>query len=297
MIQTKRRAFVDAITGRPLSLAGSHTWNTVQAFNGKTAPLNALVGNFTRLWTVETRGMILEDSPWGSNSKGLAKVSDVPWKKDGSLNNRYYQRLEAVVKKAASKDIITGVVLFDHAFNAYFPKGWENHPFYNLGPSNVTEIHTKGSWTKYQRAHVKRTTKILEQYDNVIYEVGNELHSNSVPWFQRKVVQWVRKWTDKPVGVSYASGLKPSRGRSQNWMAATGADWVAPSQGERIDGFKGVYIFDTDHVSALRSNVSGLRSAWRRGDSLWLMDGLNGHVLRNQNSLHSDRMFILNALN
>jgi len=273
-------------------LAGSHTWNTVQPFNNVTTPLSKLVGNFTRLWTVETRGMILQGSAWGSNSPGLVRVQDVPWKNDGSLNKRYYNRLENVVCKAERRDVVTGVVLFDHAFNAYFPRGWEFHALNGLGPEDVTQVHTKGPWNKYQRAHVKEVVKRLEDYDNVIYEVGNELHRNSVPWFQKTVVKWVKKWTDKPVGVSYASGIKPSRGRSQDWITRTGADWAAPSGGERVSGFKGHYVFDTDHASALRTNVSGLRSAWQRGDSLWLMDGLDGHILRNQGSLAADRNFI-----
>jgi len=275
-----------------LKLAGSHTWNTVQPFNNVTTPLRKLVGNFTRLWTIETRGMVLQNSTWGSNTPGLVRVQDVPWKKDGSLNERYYNRLENVVRKAERRDVVTGVILFDHAFNAYFPRGWKFHPLNGLGPKDATEIHTRGRWNKYQRAHVKEVVKRLEDYDNVIYEVGNELHGNSVSWFQKKVVTWVKKWTDKPVGVSYASGIRPSRGRSQDWITRTGADWAAPSGGERVSGFKGHYVFDTDHASALRPNVSGLRSAWQRGDSLWLMDGLDGNILRNQGSLAADRNFI-----
>lgn len=272
--------------------AGSHTWNTVQPFNGKTTPLDPLTGNFTRLWTVETRGMVLQDSFYGSNSTGTVRVGNIPWKSDGSLNKRYYKLLERVVSKAERRDIVTGVVLFDHAFNAYFPGGWDNHPFNGLGPSDVTQIHTKGAWNKYQRAHVKQVVKTLESYGNVAYEVGNELHRNSVPWFQRKVIKWIKKWTDKPAGVSYASGLKPSSGRDQSWIAKMDADWAAPAGGARIPGFKGFYVFDTDHASALTTNVAGLRTAWNRGDSLWLMDGLGGDILRNRDSLAPDRAFI-----
>lgn len=276
-----------------LKLAGSHTWNTVQPFNGKTISLDKLTGNFTRLWTVETKGMVLSGSIWGSNSNGVVAVGKTPWKNDGSLNKRYYKTLEKVVAEADSKDIVTGVCLFDHAFNAYFPGGWDRHPFNGLGPSGPEYIHTIGSWNKFQRAHVKEVTKRLEKYDNVIYEVGNELSGNSVQsGFQKKVVKWVNKFTDKPVGVSYAGGYRASRGRTQDWIARTGADWAAPSGGERVSGFKGAYIFDTDHASALRPNLAGLQAAWRRGDALWLMDGMDGQVLRNQGSLLPDRNYI-----
>lgn len=294
LIATKGRHFIDALTGEKKNLAGSHTWNTVQPFNGETVSLNKLVGNFTRLWTVETRGAVLSESPWGSTSEGKARVGLVPWKEDGSLNKKYYNRLEQVVKKARRKDIVTGVILFDHAFNAFFPGGWSSHPLNGLGPSDVTQVHTKGRWNKYQRAHVKKTIQTLEPYGNVIYEVGNELHRNSVPWFQRKVIKWVKKWTDKPVGVSYASGVYID----EQWMNNTGADWAAPNASPRSGGvvrqagFKGPQVLDTDHGWALRSNVPGLRAGWQDDRPLWLMDGLDGRVLRNVNSLAPDRAYI-----
>lgn len=280
------------------NLAGSHTWNTVQPFNGKTTSLNKLVGNFTRLWTVETTGIVLQGSAWGSNTSGTVRVSNTPWKSDGSLRKSFYKRLKNVVKKAEAKDIVTGVVLFDHAFNAYFPKGWKNHPFNGLGPSDASKVHTRGPWNTFQRAHVKKVTKTLEPYDNVIYEVGNELHRNSVPWFQKTVIKWVKRFTDKPVGASYASGLYAD----QSWLTKIGADWIAPNNSLRsggvrkVSGFKGPQIFDTDHASALRTNVSGLRTAWNQGRPLWLMDGLNGDILRNGSNLAPDRAFINSIL-
>lgn len=295
-IKVKTSDFI--IDGNPYRLAGNHTWNTVQPIGGEVISLNRLSGNFTRLWTVETEGMVLQNSFYGTNTPGLVKVDDVPWKKDGSLNQGYYDRLEKVVKKAQRKDIVTGVVLFDHAFNAYFPQGWENHPFSKLtnGPESVEYIHTKGPWNKYQRAHVKQVVKTLEPYNNVIYEVGNELHRYSVSWFQKKVISWVKKWTDKPVGASYASRVKPSAGRTQDWLTQVNADWIAPAGLEKVSGFKGPQVLDTDHAWPLTSNVAGLRRAWSEGRSLWVMDGLGGTVLKNRDNLQPDRDFITGIL-
>jgi hypothetical protein len=282
------------IDGKPTQLAGNHTWNVVQAFNGKRVSLDDITGNFTRLWTVETRGMRLDNKFYGSNTTGIAKVDVVPWKKTGELNQKFYDRLETVVKRAEKRDIVTGVVLFDHAFNAYKEFGWENHPFNGLGPTEASEIHTIGSWNKYQRAHVKEVVKTLEPYDNVIYEVGNELARGSVSKFQAKVIKWVKKWTDKPVGASYAVAVY----RDQSWLKRVGADWIAPSNSARaggvkkVAGFKGPQVLDTDHAWALTSNVSGLQTAWNDGRSLWLMDGFGGSVLRNRDNLQPDRDFI-----
>lgn len=280
--------------GNPVRLAGNHTWNTVQAFDGKRVSLDRITGNFTRLWTVETKGVRLDNKFYGSNTSGVAEVDVVPWKRDGRLNRKFYARLEAVVRKAERRDIVTGVVLFDHAFNAYFDGGWENHPLNGLGPDDAHQVHTAGPWNKYQRAHVKGVVKTLEPYGNVIYEVGNELSRNSVPKFQAKVVRWVKKFTAKPVGVSYAAGVY----ENQSWLAKVGADFIVPSQGARaggvrkISGFKGPQLLDTDHGWALTSNVAGLRTAWGQGRNIWLMDGLYGDVLRNRDNLEPDRNFV-----
>lgn len=292
MIQVKRSHFY--LNGKRLKLAGNHTWNTVQPIAGEKVSLDRLTGNFTRLWTVETYGMRLDNQFYGSQTSGLARVKYTPWNDDGSLNDRYYRSLRRVVRQAEEKDMIVGVVLFDHAFNAYFDNGWQNHPLNGLGPTDPTQIHTKGKHNIYQRNHVKRVVSTLEKYSNVIYEVGNELHRNSISWFQSKVIQWVKKWTTKPVGASYAAGVF----QDQSWLKRVGADWIAPSNSERaggvkkVAGFKGPQVLDTDHAWALRSNVSGLKSANSQFRPLWLMDGLDGTVLNNYNSLTPDRNFI-----
>lgn len=292
-IQARRNGFYG--DGKLLKLAGNHTWNTVQPIAGKTIPIDRITGNFTRLWTLETRGVDFNQNPsWGSNTPGVARISNVPWKEDGSLNKRYYKSLEKVVSKAEEKDIVTGVVLFEHTLQAYFGQGWENHPLNGLGPNAADQIHTKGSWNQFQRAHVKKVVKTLEPYNNVIYEVGNELHRNSLQDFQKMVVKWVQKFTDKPIGVSYASAVY----RDQSWMTKVDADFIVPGNGARaggvrkITGFKGPQILDTDHGWALNSNVSGLRTAWSQGRPLWLMDGFDGTMLRNNVSLASDKAYI-----
>jgi len=278
---------------KEVELAGSHTWNNVQPFNGKTVSLDTVTGNFTRLWTIETRKANFADSPWGSNTEGLISISDGPWKKDGSLNRRYYDRMETVVKRAENRDLVTGVILFEGSIQRIFGGAWENHPFNGLGPKRHEDIHSKGKWNKYQRAHVKELVTRLEPHDNVVYEVGNELARESVPWFQRKVIQWVRKFTDKPVGVSYASGRYDNR-----WMTNMDADFIVPGNGakaggvRKVAGFKGPQILDTDHSHPLVPRVSSLQTAWRDGRPLWLMDGLDGSILRNQGSLVPDRSYI-----
>ena len=284
------------VDGKRTQLAGNHTWNNVQPVDGNVIGMDKVTGNFTRLWTLETRAVNFEESPWGSNTPGVARIGNSPWKKDGSLNGRYYKALEKTVKAAASRDITVGVCLFEGTLSTYFRGSdyvsWKAHPFNGLGPADTYQVHTKGPWNKFQRAHVKRVTQTLEKYDNVMYEVGNELPRDSIKWFQGKVIEWVNKFTNKPVGASYAQGMKPSRGRTQDWLTSIGADWIAPSGSAKLANFKGPQILDTDHAWPLFSNVAGLRSAWNDGRSLWVMDGFAGDLLRNQENLNPDRAFI-----
>jgi hypothetical protein len=293
-VSTKGGQFIDKLTGKLLELAGSHTWNTVQPIGGETVALRKLVGNFTRLWTIETKAADFGQSRWGSNTLGLQQIQDGPFKNDGSLNGGYYRRLEKVVRRAENRDIVTGVVLFEGSIQGIFPGAWENHPFNGKGPEGHEKIHSRGPWNKLQREHVKRVVETLEPYGNVIYEVGNELARESTRWFQSKVVDWVQKWSDAPVGVSYATAVY----QNQDWMLRTGADFNVLGNGTRaggvrkLPGFRGPQILDTDHAWPLYSNVPGLSTAWEQGRPLWLMDGLDGSVLRNQESLAGDRAFI-----
>ncbi len=274
--------------GKPLKLAGSHTWNNVQAIGGETVGLDKIVGNWTRLWTIETSGANFGSSRWGSTRPGVQKISDTPWKQDGSLRRSYYNRMEEAVARAEKRDIVTGVMLFEGSIHDYFASGWDNHPFNGLGPAEQGDVHTRGPWNRFQREHVKTLVKRLEPYGNVLFEVGNELDRSSTNWFQRQVVKWVKKWTDKPVGVSFAQAVRDD----QSWMKRVGADWIAPGGSAPVSGFKGPQVLDTDHAWPLWSNVAGITSAWNAGRPVWLMDGLDGKVLRNQVSLAPDRAAI-----
>ena len=278
------------VNGKPRTLAGNHTWDVVQPIAGNTTSIDKITGNFTRLWTIETKAFVNNRPPFVGNDPRLIRVKGGPWKKDLSLNRRFYRRMERAVAAAERRDMVTGVVLFEGSLPDLFPRAWEFHPFKGHGPATHHDVHTRGPWNRYQEAHVRRMVKTLEPYSNVIYEVGNELTKPSVSWFQKWVVGLVKRLTDKPVGVSYARAVRPEGG--QQWMRATGADWIAPGGPAKVLGFNGPQVLDTDHSWALRSNVPGLQAAARDGRPIWLMDGFKGTMLKNINSLTPDRNFI-----
>ena len=288
MITTKGDRFL--INGRPRTLAGNHTWDVVQPVAGNRTPIDKLTGNFTRLWTIEARAFVNNRPPFAGADPGLIRVKGGPWRKDLSLNGRFYRRMERAVAEADRRDMVTGVVLFEGSLPDLFPRAWEFHPFRGHGPATHHDVHTRGPWNRYQKAHIKRMVRTLEGYDNVLFEVGNELTKPSTDWFQGWVVRQVQRLTDAPVGVSYARGVSPSSG--QQWMLRTGADWIAPGGPAPVAGFRGPQVLDTDHSWALRSNVPGLQTAAKAGRPIWLMDGFKGTMLANIDNLRPDRNFI-----
>ena len=288
MITVKGDRFL--INGKARTLAGSHTWDVVQPVAGNRTPIDRLTGNFTRLWTIETRAFVNSSPPFVGADPGLIRVKGGPWKEDLSLNGKFYRRMEKAVAEADRRDMVTGVVLFEGSLPDLFPRAWEFHPFRGHGPKTHHDVHARGPWNRYQKAHIKRMVRTLEGYDNVLFEVGNELTRPSTGWFQGWVVKQVQRLTDTPVGVSYARGASPSSG--QQWMRRTGADWIAPGGPAPVAGFKGPQVFDTDHSWALRSNVSGLQTAAKAGRPIWLMDGFKGTMLANIDNLQPDRNFI-----
>jgi len=273
--------------------AGSHTWNHVQPIDGRTVGVDSIIGNLSSAWTIETQGFDPSGSIWGTNAPGPVRIGKVPWKPDGSLNGKYYRALAEFVAAAERRGIDVVVRLFEGTFQA-FPGGWANHWSRGLrrGPAAPELVHSRGPWNEHQREHVRRVAQVLAPFDNVIGHAGNELHRNSIGWFQPAVVRWWRRWSDDPIVVGYAQGMKPSHGRSQAWMATTGADILSPAHGERVSGHGGRYLFDTDHSHPLRHVPGSLQAAHARGDWILLMDGHGGNLLRNQNDLSPDRAFI-----
>ncbi|MFZ9889991.1 MAG: hypothetical protein ACO3JL_21045, partial [Myxococcota bacterium] len=222
------------IAGKRLKLAGNHTWDTVVKFGGKSTPLTALVGNFTRLWPVEVSRLTTNGASDWTTNKEFA-ITPLPWKRTNGkfdldkLNTLYFDRLEAKVKQAEEMGMVVSVVLFDGAYNRFFgTEEWTKHPLnpnnnlQGVGPSHVNGIHASGDHVPYQRKYVKEVIRRVGGYPNVLFEIGNELHSSSVAW-QKSMVRLVKKRSDRPVGVSYVTSL-----RDNAWMKTSGADWFAP---------------------------------------------------------------------
>lgn len=296
--------------GKRIQFAGAHTWDSITGLGGPRTQLRSLAmpdvdkdkGIYpgTRLWAhIEPARLTLDGSqPWATGAR--LKTELLPWRrKNGKwdlsrISKRWLRRLKSVVSEAEKRDIITQVVLFDGAFNRFFGADeWEAHPMnpknniQNIGPTNVSLVHSKGPWNKYQRKLIRTAAEALTENRNVILEIANEPDRSSVQtgWY-KNMIKTAKKASNAPVLASYVTRL------ADDWMRRSGADLFGPaSMGQRID-LPAHEVADDDHAFPLRGDVGLLREAWQRGNSVLMMDGLNGDVLRNVGNLGPGRDFL-----
>jgi hypothetical protein len=151
--------------------------------------------DYTRIFT----GSYVEnDQSFGIEKNTLAPPKDkliTPWARSNEpgyinggnkfdleqWNPEYFDRLHDFVAIAEKLDIIVEVTFFSSIYNDGY---WQYCPFYAENNINDTDridrilVHTKsnGNLFKYQEAMVRKLTRELNKYDNVIYEIQNE------PW-------------------------------------------------------------------------------------------------------------------
>ena len=182
--------------------------------------------DYTRIFT----GSYLENTEsFGIEKNTLAPLKDkliTPWARCKDLgyinggnefdldrwNEKYFERLHDFVSTAENLDIIVEVTFFSSIYNE---DNWKYCPFYAENNINNTDriersfVHTNrnGNLFKYQEAMVRKITRELNKYDNVIFEIQNE------PWsdqegqlflLNKNVIPEKPNWTAKS---NQASGL------------------------------------------------------------------------------------------
>ncbi len=316
------RYFVDS-DGRAVFLAGFHDGWELQDFawddweepvrfdwNRFLDELSAGGISAIRLWCVE-HTKLDESDPQLTTPMPFLRVPGHGKANDGGekfdldrLNAAYFRRLEQRVAQAAERGIYVVVMLFQ-GWSIEDKEGrvnpWPYHPFHRSnnvngvdgdlnGDGQGREVHTwlgaDHSITRYQRAYVRKVVETVGRFDNVLYEVANESHADSLLW-QEHMVEFIRQVEGRlgkrhPVGISVPFSPRRTAGLNARLFRCN-ADWVSPNR-EAARGFdfrtnpppadgRKVVLLDTDHLFGVDCRDPGW--VWRafcRGYNVLYMD-------------------------
>jgi len=220
------------------------------------------------------------------------------------LNQAYFDRLRSRVQEAGDRGIYVIIMLFQGW--SIEDKGgkvnpWPYHPFHRAnningvkgeldGDGQGKELHTwlgrMHPFTEWQRAYVRKVVDTVNDCDNVLYEIANESHGESMEW-QYRMIEYIhayekRKPKQHPVGmtVPFARPRKPGLNGA---LFAGPADWISPNREAPrpfdyrslpppADGRK-VVLSDSDHLFGL--NLKDHSWVWKtflRGHNVLYMD-------------------------
>lgn len=329
VLQSNPRYFTDG-TGKAIYMTGSHTWNNLQdsgiepiQFFDYSAYLDRLQKynhNLVRLW-------VWEQAAWATWADEKVVFDPLPYRRLGpgtaldgglkfdltELNEAYFNRLRSRVVAAGDRGIYVAVMLFQ-GFSIESKgsrKGnnpWASHPYHSAnnvngmngdldGDGEGTEVHTLQvpAITALQEAYVRKTIDMLNDLDNVLYEISNESHANSEDW-QYHMITFIksyeaRKPKQHPVGMTVE---QPGGDNSE--LTNSPADWISPNNPSKEDEGTGsmvkgapaqnddymssppvadgkkVILSDTDHLWGLGGNPGWVWKSFLRGLNPIFMD-------------------------
>ncbi len=310
--------------GKAIYLTGSHTWNnlvdmkctdmsladSLETFDfvQHLQWLKQYNHNFIRLWAWE---LLNWDTHGVSDEANIYQVTPHPWVRTGpgqgldgkpkfdlhQFNPVYFDRLKLRVKQAADEGIYVSIMLFEGWGLQFSREAFRNHPFHHdnningiNGDSNNdgsgVEIHTleNKEITGIQKTYIKKVIDVVNEFDNVLFEISNENHPPSTEW-QYHMISFVKDYEKQlakqhPVGMTFQY-----KGGSNDVLMKSPADWISPNNegGYRdnpptSDGSK-VIVTDTDHLWGIGGNQAWVWKSFLRGLNPIFMDIYEGSVL------------------
>jgi hypothetical protein len=309
------RYFTDD-NGKAIYLTGSHNWANLQDvkkgghyafypdYQSHLDMLKKYNHNFLRMWYFETSVWFIGDEdphsvsphPFARTGPGIAR-DGLPKFDLTKLNQEYFGRLKNRVKAAADHGIYVSIMLFQGIASVNRKEEWEYNPFHkdnNINGINGDkngdgfgkEVHTLADpeITKIQEAYVRTVIDTVNAFDNILYEIGNELTGGSTA-FQYHMIHYIKdreKSMPKqhPVGMTFQWDGRDS-GKNGDLFDGP-ADWVSPAvePGQEYktdppsaDGRK-VIILDTDHLWGTGGDRVWVWKSFLRGDNPVYMDPL-----------------------
>jgi hypothetical protein len=198
---------------------------------------------------------------------------------------------------AGEYGIYLSIMLFEGWGIQFSPNAYENHPFHpanNIngivgdvdGDGKGLEIHSlaNADVLAIQKEYVKGVIDLVNEFDNVLYEISNESHGLSTDW-QCHMINFIKGYEQNlpkqhPVGLTFQH-----RGGNNESLFQSPADWISPNRegGYRdnppvSDGRK-IIISDTDHLWGIGGDESWVWKSFLRGLNPIFMDPYDGKVL------------------
>lgn len=267
------KKFLDIVTRYRLNFIRLWRWN--ELFKFSYLKENEMFGK---------KVYFTSPSPWLRTGPGVAKDGKPKFDLT-KFNESYFKTLRERVEMAGKRGIYVSIMLFEGHSIRYSeaPWRWDGHPFNkenNIngidGDANSDgiglEVHTLAvpQVTRVQEAYVRKVIDTVNDLDNVLFEVANESHPQSIEW-QNHIVRFIKEYEAKkpkqhPVWISTHGG-----GPANALLFESPADCVAPSAegGYRdnpppADGRK-IILLDTDHLWGAPGDFQWVWKAFTRG--------------------------------
>jgi hypothetical protein len=261
--------------------------------------------NFMRMWRWEQAQWMqfvhgdtqIRYKPMAYVRTGPGKALDGKPKFDlGRFNQAYFDRLRERVVAAGERGIYVSVMMFQgfsveqKGTKGVDPKkgnAWDGHPYNSKnnvngfngdlnGDGEGDETHTLKSpeIVKLHETYIRKVIDTLNDLDNVLWEISNESHTNSIEWHYH-MIRFIKDYeankpNQHPVGMTSSPINNPP-------LFASPADWISPNGKDYINNppdTKGdkVIIVDNDHISPWDSDPQWVWKNFMRGNQFILMD-------------------------
>ncbi|HSV74244.1 MAG TPA: DUF6298 domain-containing protein [Chthonomonadales bacterium] len=260
-------------SGRPVYLAGSHTWAVMQDMWLEGAPrrntdyagflqmLEDHGHNFLRFWqwmhpkraAWNQTPTLFCPQPFERTGPGEAR-DGLPRFDLSRPNPAYYARLRERVEQAGERGIYVSVMLFE-AWTVKWPTPetdpWPLHPMHPDNNVNGIEDDPRvpehgWAWNlfslacpqllRWQEAYVRQVVEALNDLDHVLYEVCNEVpHRGEALAWQDHMAAFVHD-LERGLTKQHPVGITAEGGDQDNSeLFATCADWLSPSNGRLFE--------------------------------------------------------------
>ena len=277
------RYFANA-EGEILYLTGAHTWMVFQTQEDHSFDFDDWLKQFVSWDHNFMRGWHWEDGYY----------SPLPYKQiDGKYdltkyNDEYFKRLRRRIELAGRQEppVYISVMLFQ-GWSAVdkkkyrSPNPWPRHPY---NPANNVngidgklekshELHDP-EVTALQEAYVKHTIDVLNDLDNIIWEISNESHPESWEW-QQHMVRVIKKYEAKKP-KQHLVWVNVAAPDYEAFMKSP-ADIVSPSgniyqKDPPASTGRKIVIADSDHQGPLTVTHAWVWKNFTRGNLPILMD-------------------------